>query len=433
VSIQSSHKILPIGRMRFKLTFLIALTAGVGFVGVPRRVEAQESAVLAIVSELAADSQEVSAVHDRFSRALAEWDRQIATLRSRADTFQEHVDLGMVYRRRGQLPRALEQFDAAAALRPDASDVQLLRALTLEAAGRLEEAGRAYHTAWSRDEANPVKAYLTLRRTPNLAAAAAARATAALRDAYSRAVAGNYRSSTPPFLTLDLVLDSMFPSPLADRGGLARVYSLLAAGRLDDAAVALRSAPSTGTAESSAARIQRGGTAEQDGRLADARREYIAAIEGTLAGRHALYVGIGRLAQVEGDADAAVDAFENAVRLNPNVPALRRECGAALVAAGRFGDAFAEFVMALLMSPDDAELLAAVGQMFLDTDRAPEAIAPLRRALAVNAHRYQTHYALATALARAGRAGDAAREFREFERLSRQAIQDRRRVVAGQP
>jgi tetratricopeptide (TPR) repeat protein len=419
--------------MRFRLTFAFGLTFGLGFVSVARPVEAQESAVLAIVSELAAHSQALSAADDRFTRAIAEWDRQIATLRSRADTFHEHVDLGMVYRRRGQLPRALEQFDAAAALRPDASDVHLLRALTLDAAGTLDEAGRAYHAAWSRDEANPVKAYLTLRRTPNLAAPAGARAAAALRDAYSRIVAGNYHPSTRPFLALDLIPDTMSPAPLADRGRLARVYSLLAAGRLDDAAVALRGAPSTGTSESSAARIQRGGSAEQDGRLAEARREYMAAIEGTLAGRHALYVGIGRLAQVDGDADAAVDAFDNAVRLNPNDSALRREYGAALVAAGRFDDAFAEFVAALLTSPDDAEVLAAVGQMFLDTDRAPEAIAPLQRALAVKRDRYQTRYALATALSRAGRTDDAAREFREFERLSRQAMQDRRRVMAGEP
>ena len=419
--------------MRFRLTTLVGLSIGVALVSGAHPVEAQESAVLAIVSELTANSQGASAVHDRFTRALAEWDRQIATLRSRAGTFQAHVDLGMVYRRRGHLSRALEQFDAAAALRPDASDVQLLRASTLEAAGTLEEAGRAYHAAWSRDEGNPVKAYLTLRRTPHRVAAAADRAAAVLRDTYKRIVAGNHRPSTPPFLTLDLIPDAMSSAPLADRGGLARVYSLLSAGRLDDAAGVLTGTPATVTAESSAARIQRGGRAEQDGRLIDARREYLAAIEGTLAGRHALYVGIGRLAQVEGDADAAVDAFEHAVRLNPNVPALRRECGAALVAAGRFDDAFAEFVMALLMSPDDAEVLAALGQMFLDTDRAPEAIAPLQRALAVKADRYQTHYALATALSRAGRADDAAREFSAFDRLSRQATQDRRRSVAGQP
>jgi Flp pilus assembly protein TadD len=120
------------------------------------------------------------------------------------------------------------------------------------------------------------------------------------------------------------------------------------------------------------------------------------------------------------------------VRLSPNQAALRRELAAALVAASRFEDGFVELVAALLVAPDDAELLAAVGQLFLDTDRAPEAIAPLRRALVVKPDRYATHYALAVALSRAGQAEEAAREFDRFDRLSRQALEERRRGVAGQ-
>ena len=103
-----------------------------------------------------------------------------------------------------------------------------------------------------------------------------------------------------------------------------------------------------------------------------------------------------------GDLDAAIDAFDHAVRLSPNDPVLRREFAGAFVAAGRFEDAFAEFVAALLIAPDDADVLAAVGQMFLDADRAEEAIAPLRRALAVKADRDATHYALAVALVARG-------------------------------
>jgi len=70
--------------------------------------------------------------------------------------------------------------------------------------------------------------------------------------------------------------------------------------------------------------------------------------------------------------------------------------------------------------------------MFLDSDRPGDAIAALRRALAVKADRYQTHYALAVALSRAGQAEEAAREFERFERLSQQALEQRRRVAAGQ-
>jgi len=430
--------------MCLKAISLAVLALIPGLAWPARPVEAaQESAVLAVVRDLATTRGDIFVARDRMAAALAEWDREIASLQAQVDSkpdepgleraFQRHVDLGLMYRRRGRLDEALRQFGAADALRPGASDVQLLRAMTLEAAGNGDEAGRAYQAAWTRDAANPVKAYLVLRRTRDLEAAGGERARDTLRAAYGRFLSGDHRPPAPPFLTLDLVPDASSRTPIVAEARLARVFRHLAAGRLDEARTALGEGDTATSPKFSAvAQIARGATAEREGRLSDARREYLAALEGTLSGRHALYVGIARLAQVEGDLEAAIDAFDHAVRLNPNDPVLRRESAGALVAAGRFDDAFAEFVAALLITPDDAEVLAAIGQMFLDTDRAEEAIAPLRRALAVKAERYQTHYALAVALARAGQAREAAREFERFERLSRQALEERRRVTAGQ-
>lgn len=418
--------------MGLKTISLAALTF-VALAGTTRPVEAQESTFLSVVRDLATTRGSLSVAHDRMAAALAEWDRQIGSLQTQSDTFQRHVDLGLMYRRRGRLEESLRQFDAAAALQPGASDVQLLRALTLEAAGNSDEIGRAYLAAWVRDVASPIKAYLVLRRAREIDTATEQRVRNTLRDAYGRILSGDHRQQSPPFLTLELVPDGSSPTPIAGDARLAGVFARLAAGRLDDAAAALKDGgPATGADDSAVARIARGGTAEREGRLADARREYAAALEGTLSGRHALYVGIARLAQVDGDLDAAVDAFDHAVRLSPNDPVLRREFAGAFVAAGRFDEAFAEFVATLLIVPNDAEVLAAVGQMFLDTDRAGDAIAPLRRALAVKADRYATHYALAVALTRAGRTDEATREFEAFDRLSRQAMAERRRVMAGQ-
>jgi Flp pilus assembly protein TadD len=121
------------------------------------------------------------------------------------------------------------------------------------------------------------------------------------------------------------------------------------------------------------------------------------------------------------------------VRLSPNYPLLRRSGAAAYGAAGRADDAFAELVAALLIAPDDVDILAAVAQIYLDSDRPGDAIPVLQRVLALRANRYQTHYALAVALSRAGRTEEAAREFQQFERLSREAIEGRRREVAGKP
>ena len=93
--------------------------------------------------------------------ALVEWDRRIGALEAARDreipgapaqrAYQLHVELGVAYRARGRGADALREFDAAVALRPSASDVQVLRALTLEAAGRSEEAGKAFRAAWTLD------------------------------------------------------------------------------------------------------------------------------------------------------------------------------------------------------------------------------------------------------------------------------------------
>ena len=419
--------------MGLRTTFLSALTLILGLAGGARPVEAQESAFRDAVRDLAAKPADRSVAHKRMALALTEWDRQLESLRPQGDALQRHFMLGLAYHNRGRLDDALREFDAMLALHPTrslAADIHIYRALTLERAGKSVEASEAYRTAWASDVTQPVKAYLALQRA-HLDGEAAARARGVLRDGYERALSDRFPTSLVP--NSDAIPDWFSPLPIAGEGRLDRVFALLAAGKFDEATAALGDDSAALPPDDSArARIARGGVAEREGRLSDARREYAAAIEGTLSGRHALYVAIGRLAQVDGDAEAAIDAFAQAVRLNPGSPVLRRELAAALVAGGRVEEAFTELVAALLVAPTDAEVLAAIGQLLLDADRADEALAPLRRALAVKADRFQTHYALAVALSRAGRAEDAKREFEQFERLSRQAVAERRRVVAGQ-
>jgi tetratricopeptide (TPR) repeat protein len=406
----------------------LAVLLVLGVVSNARPTEAQESAFLAAVSDLVSTPASAPTVHDRMAAALATWDREIA----RAQARLAPSEFGIMLRRRGRLQDALRQFDIAAARQPS-SDVELLRALTLDAAGKPDEARSSYRAASARDAANPVKAYLAFRGMPETEVPARESALGALRAGFERILSGDYSPAAPPFLVLDLLPDGSSRVPIAGDARLASAFAQLASGRLDEAVARLANrGPSAAVADSARERIARGGKAEREGRLAEARRDYRAAIDGTLSGRYALWVGIARLAQVDGDSDAALDAFGQAVRLNPNEPALHREFAAALVAADRFDDAFAELVAALLVTPNDAEALAAIGQLFLDTDRPGEAIAPLRRALAVKNDRYQTHYALARALSRAGQTDDAAREFEQFDRLNRQALDSRRRAVAGQ-
>jgi tetratricopeptide (TPR) repeat protein len=189
--------------------------------------------------------------------------------------------------------------------------------------------------------------------------------------------------------------------------------------------------PPAGTQDSPLVRFALGRGHEVASRIPEARRAYMAALPGTLAGRAVLYVGIGRLAQVDGDAAAALAAFQSAVRVNPNEAYTRKEVAGVLAAGDRIDDAFAELVAALLIDPGDAHAHAAIGQIFLDAGRESEAIAPLKRALELSPERFETHYALATALTRLGRTTEAERELAAFERARREMQDRRRRQIAS--
>jgi tetratricopeptide (TPR) repeat protein len=422
----------------------------------PPRAEAQ-AAFLDTVRELAATATASgittaddltlrrTAAHARMRTALAEWDRAIKTLESRVGrelrdarderAFQLRVELGLAYRQRGRLGDALQAFDAAAAAQPGASDVHVLRALTLEAAGNTSEAGRAFRTAWLRDATNPVKAYLALRPRSDLDAAERERALKVLRDAFERMLTNDKQVRGAPFLVLDPVPDSLSRTPVVGDARLAGVFARLVEGKLDDAVATLNASSSTagGTDnDSPLAHFERGRAAEIQGRQTDARGAYTTALAGTLTGRHVLHVAIGRLSQVEGELDAAIAAFGHAVRLNPNDPVIHRELAGAYAEAGRIDDAFAELAAALLIDPRNVDTMAAAGRLFLEQDRLSDAIAILSRAVEVNSNKAEAHYALAVALSRAGRAEEAARQFERFERLSREALEHRRREVTGQ-
>jgi Flp pilus assembly protein TadD len=170
---------------------------------------------------------------------------------------------------------------------------------------------------------------------------------------------------------------------------------------------------------------------EADNRVADARREYGAAVPGTLAGRSLVFVGMGRLAQVDGDSAGAIELFVRAASLTPNDPLVHRELAGAFAADGRIDDAFAELVAALLIDPADPITMAAVGQLFLDNGRYEDAITALTRTLQLAPDRFETHYALGAAMTRLGRPVDAAREFESFERARRQMVGKRRSDLEG--
>jgi tetratricopeptide (TPR) repeat protein len=416
----------------------------------PSVARAQLETFVQAVRELAEASRQAepsrsAGIHtaaDRIGPALAEWDRRIDRLKARNDreldrtpaaelAYQLHVELGVTYRTRGRLADALREFDAAAAIRPS-SDIQVLRALTLETAGRGDEADTAFQAAWSLDARNPIKAYYAAQR--GAGAVERERARAVLADAYRALALDAGQTAARPFLTLGAIPDSLSRTPVVGDDATAQGFALLRKEKYSDAIAALGRATherSPRPEDSPLAHFARGQRDEAENRVADARREYQLALEGAMAGRSVLFVAIARLAQVEGDATGALDALTQAARANPNDPNVHKELAAAYAAERHADDAFGELMAALLIDRRDAQAHASIGQLYLDTGRDAEAISAFGRALELKPDAFEVRYALATAHTRLGHTAEAARQLEIYDRLRREALEQRRRNIAN--
>jgi tetratricopeptide (TPR) repeat protein len=380
---------------------------------------------------------------DRLANALAEWDRRIAMQEaasarkqdgSDADSYRRHLELGVTYCLRGRFIDALREFDAAAAARANASEVHVLRALTLDALRRSDEAARAFAAAWTLDDRNPIAAYNLLVRPGAGTQLDRERALRLLTESYQRDPFELRRPTSGPFVSLGAIPDSLARSPIVGDSTTTEAFTLLTQARFTEAIAALRQPRGSATSAGADVPLLHFLRAQQDERMGDiasARQHYQQALAGALLGRGAIYVAIARLAQVEGDTTAAVDALTSAARLNPNDPYLHKELAAALASQGRVDDAFCELMATLLIDPADAHAHATMGQLFLDAERDREAVRAFSRALELRPDAFEVRYGLATALARLGNAAESARQFEQFERARREAQERRRRDIAS--
>jgi tetratricopeptide (TPR) repeat protein len=376
-----------------------------------------------------ARSRDIRNAADSMAAALAEWDRNISALSARVSresagapndgTYRLHAELGVAYRVRGRVADALRELDAAAALRPSSSDTQMLRALTLEAAGRPAEAGKAFLDAWHLDTGNPVKAYYVTQRLNAGGLAERARARALLTDAYQRLGPDAARPAAAPFAALNAIPVALLHPPAVVDTAVSAGFERLAANKYDDAVAAFR----------------RSGEATEDHAAEKnevARREERAELVRTLAGKNITVIGVARLAQIEGDSAGAIDALTQALGFSPNDPNIHKELASIYAAQGRADDAFCELMAALLIDRRDAGAHSAIGQLYLDSGRDAEAVTAFSRALELMPGYYQTRYALATAHTRLGHTAEAARQLDLFERARREALEQSRRDFASE-
>ena len=382
------------------------------------------------------DAPRIQAAADRMATGLAQWDRTISAIETRIArdldgprAYELHLELAVIYLERGRLTDAIRHLEQASAAQPAAPDAHVMHAAALELAGKTDAAFRQWQTVWGLDRNNPVKAYQVLR-TGDKASTDRPAAAAAVRAAYERLLTSDEPPRPLAFGVIDIIPDTFSAAPIIGDRATAEGFALIAEARYDDALAALRRESQPGDAP--LVRFARAREYEQTNRVREARREYEAAVAGTLSGRSLLYMGIGRLAQVEGDFAGAIEAFTRAVRLNPNDVNMHRELAFAYAGQGAVDDAFNELVAALLLNPRDAQAFADIGRLLLDAGRDADALPPLYRALTLAPDRFEARYAIATGLTRLGRNDDAARELAAFQRAQRDAL-DRQRKGLESP
>ena len=216
--------------------------------------------------------------------------------------------------------------------------------------------------------------------------------------------------------------------PDDERSRIALANMLLENQQLDEAEQALletlKTIPTSGRA-----RYLLGLTYQRQGKRLDALRELQAALAmKPLLGANTVYQMIGTLQQDEQDLDAAMQSFAARMDLIPNDRQAHLDLGKVFFLQGEDVQARAEFEIALLLNPADADAYTALGQAHLRGGRYQDAADASRRALEIDAAHREARYVHATALLRMGNTDEGTAEMQVFQRLQAEDAASRARA-----
>jgi tetratricopeptide (TPR) repeat protein len=173
---------------------------------------------------------------------------------------------------------------------------------------------------------------------------------------------------------------------------------------------------------------------ELQGKLDDAAKEYrkILASNPQLPGMH---YHLGRLL-LSGPQDASTQTqaqqeFEEELKINPGDALSEYELGELSRRARRWDDAIQEFAASAKSDPTLADALIGLGKSLLSAGRAPEAVAPLDRALSLEPDNLAAHYELSLAYRRLGRTENADREEAAYQKLREKRLSSMDAVASG--
>ncbi|MDY6822997.1 MAG: tetratricopeptide repeat protein [Thermodesulfobacteriota bacterium] len=118
------------------------------------------------------------------------------------------------------------------------------------------------------------------------------------------------------------------------------------------------------------------------------------------------------------DIPAAIDAFNEALRLAPRDPVIHHNLGLALVRAGETVSALHHYQRAIDLKPDYVEAHNNMANLLMDTGRIDATIKHYRQALSIDPSLYKVHNNLAVALARKGEIDTAIQHLRTALKLA---------------
>lgn len=127
---------------------------------------------------------------------------------------------------------------------------------------------------------------------------------------------------------------------------------------------------------------------------------------------------VGSAEESAGHSDEAVAALTRAVALNPHNAALQHACARAMIADGRYADAYEHYKKMLEVLPNDPNALVNYGLLANRLGHPEEAIDAWQRAVDVDANQINAHLYLAEAADHTGESASAARHWRSYLRLA---------------
>src|SRR5262245_2606745 len=305
-----------------------------------------------------------------------------------------HARLGLIYFQQGRFEQAAPALREAIKLKPTLPNTDVLLGMTLSELGRYEEALPALQKGFKR-ATDPA-----LKRASGLQ--------------LQRAYTGLRQDDKAVEVALELTrLYPKDPEVLYHAGRLFANYAYLSTVKLAEVAP-----------DSLWLRLASGEAYESQGRLDVAIREYkeVLSLQPNRPGVH-YRIGRALLSLAKQSTDdkvsepEALKEFEEELRLDQTNANAAYEAGEIHRKAARFDRAAELFSQAVKYYPDFVEALVALGRTLLSLGKAEQALAPLGKAIALEAANEVAWFQLAQAQRALGNAAEQQKAVAEFQRL----------------